>query len=152
MDKRWNIWVHFLNDFRWVSKLIAWKEILLFLERQGMDLPSAKKPSQKRYMCETWFNHIWNRERKNILRRNISNYRRSRNGNDVSVLEVLWVQEMDYWSRGKEPANLWKTRTYAGDRILREYVHTTLTTYLLYRKNIGLSWYIYIYICMYVNI
>ena len=32
----------FLNDFRWSSELIAWKELLLLLEGQKVHLPSPK--------------------------------------------------------------------------------------------------------------
>ena len=34
--------MHFLNDFRWSSELIAWKEFLLLLERQEVHLPYLK--------------------------------------------------------------------------------------------------------------
>ena len=32
----------FLNDFRWTSEMIAWKELLLHLEGQTVHLPSPK--------------------------------------------------------------------------------------------------------------
>ena len=34
--------VVFLNDFRWTSEMIAWKELLLLLEGQTVHLPSPK--------------------------------------------------------------------------------------------------------------
>ena len=34
--------VIFLNNFRWTSEMITWKELLLLLERQRVHLPSPK--------------------------------------------------------------------------------------------------------------
>ena len=42
----------FLNDFRWSSELIAWKEFLLLLEGQQVHLPLNKNKLRKIYVVD----------------------------------------------------------------------------------------------------